>query len=131
MMDKTPPQPRTKRPWREKFRCAFRGIKLGIRGQSSFSAHFFVSALVLASALVMRCEILEWAVLLGCIGAVLTVELLNSCVEKIYARLPEEIRQGDFQVLDIAAGAVLLASIFAGIIGAVIFLPKAIALFAR
>lgn len=41
-----PAHDRPPRPWRGKFHDAFRGVKLGIRGHSSFFVHFFVAALV-------------------------------------------------------------------------------------
>src|SRR6059036_542866 len=81
------PEARRKKPrrlWRDKFRDAFRGLKLGIRGHSSFSVHFFFAALALVAALVMRCDRVEWCILLGCIGLVLTAELFNSAVETIF-----------------------------------------------
>ncbi|MFN6049386.1 MAG: diacylglycerol kinase [Planctomycetia bacterium] len=115
---------RTKRPWKDKFHCAFKGIKAGMRGQSSFFVHFFMASLVIASALVIRCDLLEWALLIGCIALVMVVELINSAMENLYAMLPEEMREGNYVVLDIAAGAVLLASIFAVIIGSIVFIPK-------
>jgi diacylglycerol kinase len=42
--------------------------------------------------------------------------------------LPEDIRANNFQVLDIAAGAVLLASVFTSIIGCLVFIPKTLAM---
>src|SRR5262249_18245999 len=81
--------PRRRRPWRDKFRVAFRGIKLGVRGHSSFSVHFFFTAMVIAAAIVLRCGWLEWCILLGCIGMVLTTELVNSAVETLFRGLDE------------------------------------------
>src|SRR5438270_6408576 len=85
----SPEQPRPRRSWRSKFRDAFRGLKLGIRGHSSFFVHFFFSALVIAAGVVLRCETLEWCILLGCIGMVLTAELFNSAIETIYRGLDD------------------------------------------
>lgn len=116
------PQPR--RPWRARFAVAFRGIKLGVRGHSSFFVHFFFAALVVAAAIVLDCDPLEWCLLLGCVGFVLTAELFNSAVETLFRGLDEPTRQRVWPCLDIAAGAVLLASIAAAVIGAIIFLPK-------
>jgi diacylglycerol kinase len=110
--------------WRAKFAVAFRGIKQGIRGHSSFFVHFFFAALSLAAAIVLYCDVVEWCALLGCIGFVLTAELFNSALETLFRGLDEPTRQRVWPCLDIAAGAVLLASILAVIIGAVIFLPK-------
>src|SRR5207248_1774770 len=98
---------RARRCWRAKFREALRGVKLGVRGHSSFFVHFFCAALVVTAALVLQCALIEWCVLLGCVGAVLTAELFNSALETLFHGL--------------AAGAVLLASGTAAVIGALIF----------
>src|SRR5262249_37078383 len=45
-----PAPARPRRPWRRKFGDAYRGLKLGIRGHSSFFVHFFFTALVVAAA---------------------------------------------------------------------------------
>ena len=117
-------QPRPRRPWRAKFRDAFRGLKLGIRGHSSFFVHFFFAALVLAAAFVLRCSLEQWCVLVLCIGMVLTAELFNSAVETLVRGLDDASRARVWPCLDIAAGAVLLASITAAIVGAIIFLMQ-------
>jgi diacylglycerol kinase len=119
-----PPLPRRRRPWRDKFRTAFRGIKLGVRGHSSFSVHFFFTAMVIAAATVLRCGWLEWCILLGCIGMVLTTELVNSAVETLFRGLDEATKSRTWPALDISAGAVLLASITAAVIGSIVFLRQ-------
>jgi diacylglycerol kinase len=115
---------RSRRPWRDKFRAAFRGLKIGVRGHSSFSVHFFFAALVLVAALVLQCTKVEWCILIGCIGLVLVAELFNSAIETLFRGLDETTRNQAWPALDVAAGAVLLASITASIVGAIIFLSK-------
>lgn len=128
MLVNTDERKNLKRPWKDKFNCAFKGMKLGMRGHSSFFVHFFFASMVVAFAVVLRCDLVEWSLLVGCIGFVLVVELLNSSIEMLYAILPEDIRANNFQVLDIAAGAVLLASVFTSIIGCLVFIPKTLAM---
>src|SRR3989442_19570 len=101
-----PRKPR--RRWRDKVREAFRGLKLGIRGHSTFFVHFFFAALVVAAAIVLRCEPLEWCLLLGCVGMVLTAELFNSAVETIYWGLDERKKPRARQTLKFRPGAALL-----------------------
>ncbi len=120
---------RPRRSWHHKFRDAFRGLKLGIRGHSSFFVHFFFAALVLAAGMVLRCGALEWCLLLGCIGMVFTAELFNSAIETVLRGLDESTKPGVRACLDIAAGAVLLTSIVAAIIGSIIFLGRLMELF--
>src|SRR5437773_889247 len=82
-MDTAPDDPpRTRRrKWKAKFGYAFRGVKRGVRGHSSFCVHFFAAALVVAGAAVFHCDWIEWCALLGAIGFVFVAELLNSAVE--------------------------------------------------
>jgi diacylglycerol kinase len=119
-----PARPRSRRPWRDKFRAAFRGLKMGVRGHSSFFVHFFFTALVLVAAIVLKCGLSQWCLLLGCIGLVLTAELFNSAIETLFRGLDEPTRDRVWPCLDIAAGAVLLASITASVVGSIIFLSR-------
>ena len=112
------------RRWREKFREAFRGVKRGVRGHSSFYAHFFFAALVLAAAVVFDCTRIEWCMLVGCVGLVLTAELFNSAVETVFHGLDPEAKNRTHGALDIAAGAVLVASGTAAVVGVIVFIPK-------
>jgi diacylglycerol kinase len=119
------PAPRKKpRPWSEKFREAFRGMKLGIRGHSSFYIHFFFAALVIAMAAVLECGWVEWCVLLMCIGMVFTAELFNSAIETLFHGLDAESKNRIQGCLDIAAGAVLMASITASVVGGIVFIRQ-------
>ncbi|HEY1378808.1 MAG TPA: diacylglycerol kinase [Gemmataceae bacterium] len=108
------------RRWRDKFLDAGRGVKLGVRGHSSFFVHFFCAALVVAAAVALQCDVLQWAILLGCVGAVLTAELFNSALETLFRGLDDPTKQRLIGVLDIAAGAVLLASATAAAVGGLV-----------
>lgn len=117
-------RPVARRSWRERVGPAFRGIKLGVRGHSRFFVHFFVTALVLAAAIVLRCDLVQWCLLLGCIGMVLVTELFNSALETLFRGLDEEAQSRAWPCLHIGIGAVLLASLTASAIGALVFLSR-------
>jgi diacylglycerol kinase len=126
-VDPIAPPPPTKRPrrsWYAKFEDAFRGLKYGVRGHSSFFVHFFFAALVGVAAFVFRCTSTDWAILLLCIGFVLTAELFNSAIETLFRGLDQELRDRIYPCLDIAAGAVLVASITAAIVGLIVFFNR-------
>jgi diacylglycerol kinase len=112
--------------WRDRLRPACRGIKLGVRGHSRFFVHFFCTALVIAAAIVLRCDLIQWCLLLGCIGMVFVTELLNSAVTALFRGLDEESQHRAAPCLDIAFGAVLLAGLTASVIGCLIFLSRLI-----
>jgi diacylglycerol kinase len=115
--DETPPKERPRRPWTQKFLDALRGLKFGIRGHSSFFVHFFAAGLVILTAAALECSIIQWCLLLGCIGIVLTAELFNSAIETIHRGLDPETRERTWKALDIAASAVLMASLTAAVVG--------------
>ena len=84
----------------------------------------FGKILVLAAAIVFRCTLIEWCLLLGCIGLVLTAELFNSALETLFRGLDETTKARSWPSLDIGAGAVLMAAITASVVGTVIFVSK-------
>ena len=122
-----PPQP-TPRPWKHKFQCAFRGLKAGIRGHSSFSVHFFAAITVLLGAACLQCQPQEWAILCVCITMVIGFELANSTVEILVRCLPEGERSKFHPALDVGAGTVLFVSAGAIVVGILVLLPKILSL---
>ena len=58
--------------------------------------------------------------MLGCVGAVLTAELFNSALETLFHGLDAATKQRLTGVLDISAGAVLLASATAAAVGSLV-----------
>ena len=117
-------RPKKPRRWRDKFREAFRGVKLGVRGHSSFSVHFFFAALVVAAALVLEFNWVEWCLVVGCVGGVIAAELFNSAIETLFHGLDQETKDRISGCLDIAAGAVLVVSLTAAAVGLVVFGQK-------
>lgn len=117
------------RRWRDKFREAFRGVKKGARGQSSFFVHFFFAAVALAAAVALECEQWEWCAVVGCIGMVFTAELVNSSIETLFRGLEQDAQNRVYHCLDIAAGAVLIAGLTAAVVGGIIFGHKLLLLF--
>jgi diacylglycerol kinase len=111
--------------WISKFRCAFRGVAVGIRGQRSFYVHFPMAAAVIACAVIFRAELWQWCVLLLCITIVLTAEMFNSALEHFGRLITDKYDERMRDALDIGSAAVLVASIGAAIVGAIVFLSLA------
>jgi diacylglycerol kinase len=118
-MSETSPSP--ERSWYCKFRDAFRGLKAGVRGQSSFCVHFFVAAVVVAAGGVLRVNLCEWCLLLLCIAGVITAEMFNSAFESMAKAITGQSDPHLGNSLDIGSAAVLAASVGASIVGAIIF----------
>jgi diacylglycerol kinase len=111
----------TNRTWADKFGDAFRGLREGVRGQSSFYAQFFISAVVIAAAWVLRVDLWEWCILTLCIAGVITAEMFNSALESMAKAITGERHPHLGNSLDIGSAAVLTASFGASIVGAILF----------
>ncbi|MDX1926157.1 MAG: diacylglycerol kinase [Pirellulaceae bacterium] len=112
------------RHWINKFRCAGRGLLLGVRGQSSFAVHFAVAAAVIVAAIILHCELWQWCTLLLCIAMVLGLEYINSAIEHLAKGLCTSHNEQVGAALDIASAAVLVVSTISVVIGALIFINQ-------
>lgn len=115
--------------WKTKFRNAFRGMYLGSCAETSFWVHAFMSLAVITAAFVLRCELWQWCGLLLCMALVIAFELMNSALEYFAKGVVQEHNEDIRDALDIASGAVLAASIFAAVIGAIILGTQFLAVF--
>lgn len=104
------------------FIYAFRGLKL-LFNERNFIIEFFISLFVVLAAYLLQVNSLEWLIILICCSLVLSLEAINTVIEKTLDFLkPEQDKRTEI-IKDMAAGAVLVASIFSVIIGIIIFLP--------
>ena len=111
-----------KRTWVDKFRDAFRGIREGGRGQSSLLVHMMMAAAVVIVAALLEAAVLQWCILLICITVVLVAEMLNTAMEHLAKGITNRHDENVRRALDIASGAVLMASIGASAVGAIVFI---------
>ena len=125
------PPVRASRSWREKFRDAFRGVWVAVRGSSSFAVHLLVTAAVIVAAAAFQVEPVEWCILAGCIAAVLAAEALNSALESLAKAVSDRHHPRLRDALDVGSGAVLIAALGAAAIGAILFVPRILALIGR
>ncbi len=103
------------RSWTTKFRCAFRGLAVGMQGQDSFRVHWPMAVAVIVFAQVLHVPLSHQAVLLVCITLVLTAEYFNSALEWLAKGVDDRHNQNLGNALDIASAAVLTASQRAGL----------------
>jgi diacylglycerol kinase (ATP) len=103
---------------------AFKGAILLIRTEASIKIQFFIALVVTAAGFFFNISSSEWGIQLLAIGLVMSIEGVNTAVEEIANFIHPEHHNKIGLIKDIAAGAVFIASVFATIIGFVIYLPK-------
>ncbi|MBE7175484.1 MAG: diacylglycerol kinase family protein [Mucilaginibacter polytrichastri] len=103
---------------------AFSGIREGFACRN-FRIQSCAAVIVVAAGFWYRISGAEWAVVLLCIGMVLSAELFNSAIEVLTDRAFDGAWHKEAgRIKDLAAGAVLMLAIIAAIVACVIFLPK-------
>lgn len=105
------------------FQYAMAGIWAGVRCERNIQLHYCAAVLVMLCGWYWEIEKGEWLVLLMTIGIVISLEMINTAIEKTVDLVTSEYRPLAKMAKDIAAGAVLIFSCMAVLIGAIIFLP--------
>ncbi len=113
----------------QSFRCAFEGIAGSVRQERNMKIHLTMSLLVIILGLVLSIDQTEWMFIALAIGGVLSAELMNSAVEKAVDLYTRDFHPLAKMAKDMAAGAVLVISVAALVIGLLIFIPKLFVLF--
>ena len=111
------------------FVCAIHGIRLALKSERNLSRQIVVGILAIIFAFLLKFNGVEFCIVVICIAGVLSAELFNSAIEYTV----DSVFKNNFTKLggmakDIAAGAVCLTSITAGIIGTILYLPKILSL---
>lgn len=105
------------------FRPASRGILTSFVIGRNIKVHYTIAIAVVAGGLYFHVTKMEFLILLLAISQVITLEMVNTAIEKTVDLVTNEYHLYAKIAKDVAAGAVLLASIIAVMIGGVIFLP--------
>lgn len=104
---------------------ALTGIITAFREERNLRKHAVSASLAIIFGFVFRISRIEWLFLLLAIFLVIFGEIINSAIENVVDLASDY----HFSMLaknakDMAAGAVLFISLYAGIVGMMIFLPK-------
>lgn len=102
---------------------ALDGLMALVKKEANFRIHLFMAFLVICLALLFKVEAQESCLLYICIGMVLCAEAFNTALEHLVDLASPEIHPLAKSAKDIAAAAVLLISIFAAVVGLIIFVP--------
>ena len=103
---------------------ALKGAFLLIRTEASIKIQIFIAIVMTAVGFYFEISNTEWIFQILAIALVLGIEGMNTAVEKISDFVQPEFDVKIGFIKDISAGAVMLVSIAAAIIGLIIYLPK-------
>jgi diacylglycerol kinase (ATP) len=107
--------------WLESVNCAIEGILWTVRTQRHMRSHFLAAVAVLLLALALHLSVLEFVLLVFAVTLVLLAELFNTAIEVLVDLVSPDYHPLAGRAKDVAAGAVLVASIGAAVMGYLAF----------
>lgn len=102
---------------------AFRGLKMIVKKEKSIQLQLLIAFIVTVLGFYFNITSTEWIIQVAMIGLVMAIEGINTAVEQLADFVHPEKHLKIGQLKDVAAGAVLIASIAAIIVGIIIYLP--------
>jgi diacylglycerol kinase (ATP) len=106
------------------FRAALAGVVFLVRTERHARWHLLATVLVTVLGATLSLTRSEWLILILAMALVWVAEALNTAIEQVCDAVTEEPHPRIGHAKDVAAGAVLLAVIFAVVVGAAVFIPK-------
>jgi Diacylglycerol kinase len=100
-----------------------------VRNEQNAKIHLFVTMIVFVAGLFFHLSLSEWIAIVIVTGGVFAAEAFNTSIEELSNTVVPEYNKNIKHVKDYAAGAVLVVSTAALIVGLIVFLPKVIELF--
>lgn len=106
------------------FSYAFNGLKILFLEEHNARIHLLAALLVISFSVYFQISYFEWIAVIFCVGLVISMEILNSTIEKTIDFVSTEHDERIKKIKDLAAAAVFISAISAFMIGLIIFLPK-------
>lgn len=103
--------------WLESLNCAIEGILWAAKSQRHLRYHFVAAIAVLLLALFFRVTALEFFLLVLAAVLVIFAELMNTAIEALVDLVTSDYHELARRAKDVAAGAVLMTSVGAAILG--------------
>lgn len=102
------------------FGYAFSGLGLMLKDYNAF-IHIPAAIFAILISFVFQISSLEWISVLSAIAFVWITEILNTALEKLVDLVSSEKNKVAGQIKDLSAGAVLIATFYAILVGILIF----------
>jgi len=108
----------------QSFVHAFAGIGTLVRSEANARIHAAATIAVVVAGVVLGIERLEWLAVTLAIGLVWTAEALNTAFEAICDVVSPDHHPEVGRAKDVAAGAVLIASLCATVVAGLVFVRR-------
>ncbi len=117
-----------KRTFKGSVKNCLDGISYVTKNEKNFKREIALGIIALILSYILKIDKIEFIIILTMICLVLTAEIINTAIERAVDLVTKEYHELARIAKDVSAGSVLVTSIFALIIGIIIFIPKIITL---
>ncbi len=104
-------------------RYALKGIIYALKKEQNLQIELVIGVVVIALMFILNLSVMERVAILMMITAVLVLEILNTTIERIVDMASPRLHPLAETIKNLTAGAVLITSVGAVIIGTIIFYP--------
>jgi len=108
----------------QSFRYAFSGLWFVLKHEHNFRIHLLAAVVAVLAGFYFDISVYEWLAIVLIIALVLTLEIVNSAIEKLADVVSPEKNEQIKVIKDMSAAAVLLAAMVSLVVAALIFIPK-------
>lgn len=117
---------RDKRSFGKSVYNCLEGISYVVINEVNFRREIILGIIALILSYLLKISTIEFIIVLIMISLVLTMEVINTSIERAVDLYTKEYNDLAKIAKDVSAGSVLISSIFSLIIGIIIFVPKII-----
>ena len=107
--------------FRKSFGFALQGFRFAVTTERNIKVMLCGGAFAVVMGFLLQIDLLSWAIILLCCGAVLAAELVNTAIETVVDLVSPEYHPLAGHAKDIAAAAVYVLSFFVALVGLCVF----------
>lgn len=113
--------------FRRSFLFAMQGFLTAVKQERNIKVMLGGAAFAIVMGVVLQLDLVSWAIVLLCCGAVLSAELFNTAIETTIDLVSPEFHPLAGRAKDISAAAVWILCVLVAIVGLVVFANAIIA----
>jgi len=106
------------------FKNAFQGLFYVVKTQNNMQIHLVAFLFVVTGGFFFKISSTKWLFLILAVALVLVSEVVNTAIEEIVNLISPDFNKKAGLIKDMGAAFVLLAAIFAIVVGIIVFLPE-------
>lgn len=106
------------------FAYAFHGVASFFRHDRNGQIQGLAAIAVVIMGIVFKVSVTEWLVIIICCGAVISLEMINTAIEKLCDMVSPDPDPRVKMIKDVAAGGVVIMALASFVICLIIFVPK-------